>query len=477
MTTIHRRQTIVSAGATVSLVAVSAAAILFCLLCCRGASRSDSPMQDGPGPDYSARRSIANEVLAYVSEDLPGHSTSVGQPSARNRLGGVSVFRESPLCSPLCHLSWRAGGRPGNRGRLRVSQAARPCAGRFRLVSTSNNVPTRDDLHAVLMRGMPGSAMPPWAHLPLAERDALVDEIMRLRVEGAYEFYVQQLKADEDLTDDEIAAEDVQQEIKEYVHDFTTPGQSTSVPVMEPATDAAISRGKDVYAKFVCISCHGKTGRGDGVQEMWDDEKMPTSPRDFTLGIFKGNPDPASLYRRIAYGMPGTPMPGSGTMTPEQMVDLVHYIRSLSTEGQRQLAVLSRETIVAKTVAVLPEDFDTEAWSATTSVVLRMTPLWWRDNADPDLHVQAVHDGRILALRLSWKDSTRDERATTSASFEDAVACQLYRGDAEPFLGMGSAGQSVDVWFWDADRQTHTDVENVNPTCCRRHLSVQRNRS
>ena len=61
---------------------------------------------------------------------------------------------------------------------------------------------------------------------------------------------------------------------------------------------------------------------------MVDDEKMPTRPRDFTLGIFKGNPDPASLYRRIAYGMPGTPMPGSSGMTPEQMVDLVHYIRS-----------------------------------------------------------------------------------------------------------------------------------------------------
>jgi DMSO reductase family type II enzyme heme b subunit len=40
---------------------------------------------------------------------------------------------------------------------------------------------------------------------------------------------------------------------------------------------------------------------------------------------------------------------------------------------------------------------------------------------------------------------------------------ELYRGDAEPFLGMGSAGQSVDVWFWDADRQTRTDVDDQYP--------------
>lgn len=37
--------------------------------------------------------------------------------------------------------------------------------GRFRLVSTKNNVPTREDLQAVLLCGMPGSSMQSWAHL------------------------------------------------------------------------------------------------------------------------------------------------------------------------------------------------------------------------------------------------------------------------------------------------------------------------
>jgi mono/diheme cytochrome c family protein len=336
-------------------------------------------------------------------------------------------------------------------------------AGRFRLVSTSNNIPTRDDLHAVLLRGMPGSTMPPWGHLSQSDRDALVDEVMRIRSAGAYDFYVNQLKEIEGLTDDEIAEEDVQEEIQDYVHDLTTPGESTSVPVIGPPTAEAIARGKEVYAKFACVSCHGETGRGDGVQAMLDDEKMPTSPRDFTLGIFKGNPEPASLYRRIAYGMPGTPMPGSSSMSPEQMVDLVHYIRSLSTEEQRQQAVLSRQKVIAKAVAEAPNDSEASAWSEAQPVELRMTPLWWRNGADPDLQVQAVHDGKRLVIRFSWQDDTQDERAIKSESFEDAVAVELYRGDSEPFLGMGSMEQPVDVWFWDADRQTRPTVEDQYP--------------
>ena len=54
--------------------------------------------------------------------------------------------------------------------------------GRFRLISTSNMVPTRDDLLAVLRRGMPGSSMPSWEHLSDSNRNLLVDEILKMHV-------------------------------------------------------------------------------------------------------------------------------------------------------------------------------------------------------------------------------------------------------------------------------------------------------
>jgi DMSO reductase family type II enzyme heme b subunit len=58
-----------------------------------------------------------------------------------------------------------------------------------------------------------------------------------------------------------------------------------------------------------------------------------------------------------------------------------------------------------------------------------------------------------MAVRLNWTDETTNWHALRSEQFEDAVAMELYRGHAEPFLGMGSPTSPVDVWFWDADRQ------------------------
>ena len=46
--------------------------------------------------------------------------------------------------------------------------------GQFRLVSTWDNVPTNEDLFRTISRGMPGSAMPSWAHLPEDIRWGLV---------------------------------------------------------------------------------------------------------------------------------------------------------------------------------------------------------------------------------------------------------------------------------------------------------------
>jgi len=337
-------------------------------------------------------------------------------------------------------------------------------AGRFRLISTSNGVPSRDDLHAILLRGMPGSSMPPWGHLSQDERDALVDEVLRLRSLGARALYVRVLKEEEGLTDEEIADEDVQEEIQGYVDRFTTPGDSTVVPEIGEPTEEGLVRAQETYARFGCLQCHGKDGKGDGVQKMTDDEGYPTAPRDFTAGIFKGGADPASLYRRIAYGMPGTPMPSSNQMTPEQMVELVHYIRAMSTEAQRQAAVLNREQIVVKALDELPKTASDDAWAAAPTVSPRMTPLWWRNDADPGLQVQAVHDGHAIAVRISWLDHQQDQHAASSASFEDAVAMQVYRGDAEPFLGMGGPKSAVDVWYWDADRQgTPLAVEALYP--------------
>jgi len=319
-------------------------------------------------------------------------------------------------------------------------------AGRFRLISTSNSVPSREDLAAALERGMPGSAMPPWRHLSKPEIQLLVDEVIRLRREGLRTILVNRYKEQDEEVDEE--------ELLATMQRRTTPDAAADVPEIGLPTSEAIARGKEVYVKQSCHSCHGLHGKGDGQQKMIDDEGLVTAPRDFTRGIFKGGSDGTSLYRRIALGMPGTPMPSSSkNLTRDQMVDLVHFTLSLSDEPTRAAASLERGRLIVPRVKSLPAETDERTWTASKPLRVRVVPLWWRNDSDPGLEVQAVHDNNSIAVRLAWSDTTEDRHSLQTQSFDDAIALELYRGDAEPFLGMGNSQSPVDVWLWNADRQ------------------------
>jgi mono/diheme cytochrome c family protein len=336
--------------------------------------------------------------------------------------------------------------------------------GKFKLVSTENSVPGETDLDAVLVRGMPGSSMPSWAHLSREDRTALIGEVYRLTAIGARERYIANLKEQQGLTDEDIKAADVQEEIAAYIKSRTTPGEAAKVPAIAPVDAAAIARGKDHFARQACASCHGEQGKGDGVKKMMDDDGFPTRPRDLTRGIYKGGYDPASLFLRIVRGMPGTPMPSAPTLSETDAVDLIHFLRSLSTEEQRQAPILKREKIIVRSVSALPADSDANAWRVVAPVHVRLTPLWWRDDAVPTVQVQAVHDGRNIAFRLEWEDPTADTHSGKVEAFKDAVAVELVRGTEEPFLGMGGAATPIDLWMWDADRgRLGGELEDVNP--------------
>jgi Ethylbenzene dehydrogenase len=133
---------------------------------------------------------------------------------------------------------------------------------------------------------------------------------------------------------------------------------------------------------------------------------------------------------------------------------LAHFIRSLSAEQERIAAILKREKLVARQVAHAPAEIESDVWSHAPATLIKTTPLWWRDDADCDLRMQAVHDGKRIAFRLSWTDKTPDLHSARTEAFKDMAAMELYRGSAEPFLGMGAATQPVDLWVWDADRKT-----------------------
>lgn len=392
------------------------------------------------------------EPASQVAAAEPSPPATKAQPSPRPVLDrGEALYAQHCLA---CH-----GAKGDGKGIAASFLFPKPRdfrAGRFRLVSTSNNIPTLADLDQVLVRGMPGSAMLSWAHLSEADRKLIAEHVIKFRREGARDVELALAKEQ----DEELSEED----LKAAVDRMTTPGEVRQPPVTSPSSPEAIARGLQLYKTKGCASCHGEKGKGDGQQKMVDAEGLPTRPRDLTLGIFKGSPAYADVYRRIWLGMPGSPMPGSQILSPEEIGDLVHFVLSLSDESTRQAAVLKRVELPVRRTKALPASLTAPGWNSVPATQLKMTPLWWRNDSDPDLQFQAVHDGKTLAIRLSWKDAEPNLHALRSEDFKDAIAVELYRGTAEPFVGMGARGAPVDVWMWDADRSSGGgDVEDANP--------------
>jgi mono/diheme cytochrome c family protein len=333
--------------------------------------------------------------------------------------------------------------------------------GKFRLVSTVNRLPSDADLLHVLERGMPGSAMFPFAHLRESDRQALVVFARSLMESAFAERFRREARERGEESDPAELAREVSQVLQ--------PGAALEVPVdSSPPDDEAVARGREVYTR-VCASCHGTTGKGDGAQDQRNDDGTRTRPRDFGRGIFKGGWEHQQLYRRIMLGMPGSPMPSSiGSMKPADANDLIQFVHSLSDPAAQAKVEHKRTQLIARrSEKALPDDISDVIWQSSQAAHLVVSPLWWRDYEEPDLHVQALHDGRALAIRLSWHDSTRNDSAVRAQDFEDMAAVQLFQGSPEPFLGMGSGDKGVDVWHWRAgwhgNPAAYADVDSAYP--------------
>ncbi|MBI3031251.1 MAG: c-type cytochrome [Candidatus Rokubacteria bacterium] len=307
-------------------------------------------------------------------------------------------------------------------------------AGKYALVSTWDRIPTDEDLFRTISRGMPGSAMPSWGHLSEEERWGLVHYVKAF--------------AEKPWTVPPPADPKTEGGMGQGV---------VRVPPEPPFTAEARARALERYAD-ACASCHGKTGRGDGTEQQKDDKGYPTRPRDLTLGVFKGSHDPATLYRRIVAGMPGSPMPMSDWAFGEDAWHLVHLIRSWSSDEQRARAEMLKFRIVARRVDRVPDHPDAGAWRLATPVNLHLMPLWWRTDRPEELTVRALHDGRELALLFVWSDASHDHTAMRPQDFRDAVAVQFGLTPDPPFFAMGAKGQFVNIWMWKSERQADIDL-------------------
>jgi mono/diheme cytochrome c family protein len=248
--------------------------------------------------------------------------------------------------------------------------------GLFKYTSTRGGAkPVREDLRKTLLRGLSGTSMPSFIRLKPAEIEALIEYVKYLSLRGQTERYLFQAVVDEEeplpLGLDQILDEAVRPVASLWKE--PDEGRVEWVVVPPPRQRAATAeqqadsraKGRAIYLseRAQCVRCHGEQGDGKGKEtELYDDWNKPKigatpdqtarlaplfnhplqklRPRDFRAGIFHGGAAPEDLYLRIAVGLKGTPMAGTGgapgipaVLSPEEIGHVVDFIRGLAAEG------------------------------------------------------------------------------------------------------------------------------------------------
>ncbi|MDA0659511.1 MAG: c-type cytochrome [Planctomycetota bacterium] len=256
--------------------------------------------------------------------------------------------------------------------------------GQFKFKSTPSGVkPTHDDLKAILVNGIAGTAMPSFAAaLSGPEIDALVDYVKYLTIRGQVErslcISVEELEDGDAFDLAAIMEEAVAPALEAWK---IADQQVLAIPPRPDDFDTveSLRRGREFYFGVGgCVKCHGDTQLGDGVLTDYDDwtkdykdwGNLPVTtpeqvkekkqfeetyyslgglplrnikPRNLRHGIYRGGRRPIDIYRRVRNGIEGSPMPaaamrppGAGPevpgLTESDLWDIVNYVRHLPYE-------------------------------------------------------------------------------------------------------------------------------------------------
>lgn len=375
-----------------------------------------------PGMDHSGHDMKADPFLKRGEHDMGNLQKSATKSQALlNR--GRNIYLH--MCV-FCHGKDGNGG--GNATNYLYPWPRDFRKGIFKFRSTpTGTLPRDEDLYRTIIHGVPGTSMPAWGEA-LSPQDtwALVNLI------------------------------------KNFSDRFRekAPGKSLkSTPV--PASDALVAQGKKLYLKHKCNDCHGATGRGDGrlAESLMDAWKHAVFVHDISNpNYFKAGFKAEDIFRTLSTGLDGTPMNSYVHLPEEDRWALVHYVRSNFRkdfqEGKFETDLMSY---------YVPYELDTNpdspVWKDIQSTNLVLRPLSARRGAIEILNVASVTNGEYVAVRLKWKDSTKNGFMEGRADvYTDGAAVQLALGDVtlhthghnEPFFGMGNRGKPVNIWHWKA---------------------------
>lgn len=284
------------------------------------------------------------------------------------------------------------------RGNVAASQDPYPRdfrMGVFKFKSSPRSArPLKEDIEKTLRVGLSGSQMPIFNKLSDQEIKALVDYVVFLSIRGEFERRMIQLSATElegeRLYDPQAEKSALEGQLSnasdaltqiadrwvqsiDAVEEFPRP----DFPIVGSETQenraellASIEKGKALFASEVasCAKCHGASADGKGNQlPDYDDwtkdwtskvgllptdleallplmarggmKPQPLKPRNILEGHFRGGRTPEDLYRRIRYGIAGSPMPAAAVvqsreepgLLEEDIWHLVNYVLSIAS--------------------------------------------------------------------------------------------------------------------------------------------------
>lgn len=212
--------------------------------------------------------------------------------------------------------------------------------GIFKFTSTPYGAkPMRSDLLRTLRRGVTGTSMPAFDDLSPEELEAVVEYVIFLSQRGELEQALVALAQDESEVNPEFVPE-----LVDTVKARWTESQSQLVlpaTPMPPMSTESVAKGHALYLQQACNKCHGIDGRGGltgNIEVGKDAWGNVAAAADLTSGMYRGGSRPLDIYRRIASGINGTPMPSFAqayASEPDNIWHLVHFIRDLGERRRR----------------------------------------------------------------------------------------------------------------------------------------------
>jgi mono/diheme cytochrome c family protein len=262
-------------------------------------------------------------------------------------------------------------------------------------------------------------------------------------------------------------------DIRERGEQLAPPAEPLDIGDRPPITPELVARGKELFVSLSCDTCHGDTGRGDGMNAdaLVDFQGRPVRPADFTSGLFKTGQTPEDLCRTVLRGVPGTPMVAYEAVLAQENDDeeesvntmdawaVVAYIRSFAREPTPP-GVASGAAIVAGPPPdeSMLADPAHPAWLGVEPVPITINPLQSRPEQTTFVEARAVRTAERLALCLDWRDASMNV-ARGEGMHPDAVGAMFGLGDVAPALPVDIAiavygpQEPVNTWYWRADRQ------------------------